>query len=176
MCNRSFSRIQAAKFQIRTSHSRTCTVEGRQVGDRKWQAEMMLGTVKTDKQNRNLFSSNITSIDVLNESKLLFDVFTNPHSWEPIWTYAWKGRGHIFFFLNSILHSNIKFTPSTSWVEDRGLCFKLKSISNDWPQCPEATRWQSREEQRTSRAFITVLRSLPLLKRWDIKRFLLAST
>lgn len=86
-----------------------------------------------------------------------------------------KGKGCVLFFHNSLLHSNVRFTPSASWVGGGGLCFKLKSITNDWPQCPEATWWQSGEEWRTSSVFITVLRSLPLLKKWDTKRRLLAS-
>lgn len=89
ICNRSFPRILVAEFQIRTSYSRTCTEDRRQVGDRKWQVRMMLGTVRLDEQNKYLFSSNITHIKWV---KLPCDVFTNPHSWEPIWTYAWKGR------------------------------------------------------------------------------------
>lgn len=50
---------------------------------------------------------------------------------ESLFDLCLKGKGHILFFHNSLLHSNIKFTPSTSWVEDRGLCFKLKPISDD---------------------------------------------
>lgn len=49
-----------AEFQIRTSHSRTCTEGGRQTGDRKWQVKMMQGTIKLDEQNRYLFSSNVS--------------------------------------------------------------------------------------------------------------------
>lgn len=35
ICNRSFRRILVAEFQIRTSYSRTCTEDRRQVGDKE---------------------------------------------------------------------------------------------------------------------------------------------
>lgn len=52
------------------------------------------------------------------------DVFTHPRSWEPIWTYAWKGRqGRVLFFHNSLLHSNIKSTPSPPGWEAEAFVF-----------------------------------------------------
>lgn len=128
-----------------------------------------------EEQNWSLFSSNITKHWSLNESKLLVtsSQILIPES---LCGLMLEGEGRVLFFHNSLLHSNIRFPPCTSWVGGRGLCFKLKSISNDWPQCPEATWWQKGEERSTSSVFITVLRSLPLLKRGNTKRCLLAST
>lgn len=59
ICNRSFPRKPVAEFQIRTSHSRTCTENRRrqEIGNDR---PMMLGTIKSDEQNRYLFSSNVT--------------------------------------------------------------------------------------------------------------------
>lgn len=165
-----FSRIQAAKFQVKISHSRTCTEERRQAGERTWEAATMPGTGQTDEQTGNLLQQQNEHSDFRSQTPAWC---LHKSSFLRVYLdLGLKGKGHILFFHNSLLHSNIKFTPSTSWVEDTGLCFKLKSISDDWPQCPEATWWQSREEWRTSRVFITVLRLLLLLKRLEIKRFL----
>lgn len=169
-----FSRIQAAKFQVKASHSRTCTEERRQAGERTWDAVTMPGTGQTGEQTSNLLQQQNGHSDFRSQTPAWC---LHKSSFLRVYLdLGLKGKGHILFFHNSLLHSNIKFTPSTSWAEDTGLCFKLKSISNDWPQCPEATWWQSREEWRTSKGLHNSSEIAPPAKEIRNKKISLVST
>lgn len=67
-CN-SFPRIMVAKFQIRTSHSRTGIENGRQIGDRKWHVQMVCVQVRWAKPGH--YSQQHNQVWSWNESNLL---------------------------------------------------------------------------------------------------------
>lgn len=162
-----FPRILVAKFQKRTSHK-----------DMHWgwrQQEMGMTCPKdvtsTVRWTKHGHFSPATQPSVKLKWVRSPDVFTHPHSWEPIWTYAWKGRqGPVLFFHNSLLHSNIKSSFHLLGGRQRPL-FSIKPISNDWPHCPKAT-WRQHEKNDELHRLHSSSEIAPPAKERDTEDFL----
>lgn len=76
-----FPRIQAAKFQVKISPSRTCTEEWRPVGDRKWGAETVLGTGEAGEQTSSLLQQHNEHLNAKSQNScLMSSQILNPES------------------------------------------------------------------------------------------------